>query len=102
MGGSAQQYLDAIERGLPGIHRRLLSAEDARTLVRRNLDGIRGDAGSGGALASTEAAFTQALEELLKDRNPAADEMRDQDAEDRAFARLEDAFRRYAEAVRSA
>lgn len=102
MPASSQQFLDAIERGLPGIHRRLLSAEDARALVRRNLDGIREAAGSGGALAPAEQAFTDAVEELLKGRNPAADEMRDQEAEDRAFGRVEEAFRRYAEAARSA
>ena len=102
MGTSAQQFLEAIERGLPGIHRRLLSAEDARALVRRNLDQIRETAPSGGALMSAEEVFTDALEDLLKDRNPAADEMRDQAAEDQAFVRVEEAFRRYAEAVQSA
>ena len=96
----AEELLDAIERSLPGIHRRMLSAEDSRALIRRNLDEIRRAAPSSPPLAPAEHAFTEALEDLLRGRNPAADEMRDQDAEDRAFERLENAFRRYAETVR--
>ena len=91
--------LQAIERGLPSIHRRLLSAEDARDLLRRNLEEIRASAPNGGALAGAEEALTSALEELLRNRNPAADENRDQSAEDRRFERVVEAFESYARAV---
>ena len=101
MASGAEEFLDAMERGLPSIHSRLLSSENARHLIRRNIDEIRRSGPPGHRAEIAEQALTAALEELLSRRNPAADENRDQNEEDRLYEHVVEAFRAYAAAVRT-